>query len=284
TPPSCRDLQKEIIMDRKRVGILVFPNVEVLDFCGPFEVFSVTRLNEEARREEPSPFEVLLVAERMDTVVATGGLKVVPDVTIDTCPPLDILVVPGGWGTRTEVHNQRLIDWIGERGRSVDTLTSVCTGSMLLGQAKLLDGRRATTHWRSLSRMREAFPSVTVEEKLHVVEDGHVVPSAGISAGIDMALRIVIRYFGEDVGRATARNMEYPFPDNNSRRVEHRCFPNLSPRGERDAKFPRPRRRGQGEGEDSRRPALDLLEGQALRLVHVGAFDADEPRGAFAAR
>ena len=206
-------------MDRKRVGILIFPEVEVLDFCGPFEVFSVTRLNEEARREEPSPFEVLLVAERMDTVVATGGLKVVPDVTIDRCPPLDILVVPGGWGTRTEVHNQRLIDWIGERGRSVETLTSVCTGSMLLGQAKLLDGRRATTHWRSLSRMRDAFPAVTVEEKLHVVEDGHVVTSAGISAGIDMALRIVIRYFGEEVGRATARNMEYPFPDDNSRRV-----------------------------------------------------------------
>jgi len=206
-------------MDRKRVGILIFPDVEVLDFCGPFEVFSVTRLNEEARREEPSPFEVLLVAERMDTVVATGGLKVVPDVTIDRCPPLDILVVPGGWGTRTEVHNHRLIDWIGERGRSVETLTSVCTGSMLLGQAKLLDGRRATTHWRSLSRMRDAFPSVTVEEKLHVVEDGHVVTSAGISAGIDMALRIVIRYFGEAVARATARNMEYPFPDDNSRRV-----------------------------------------------------------------
>ena len=206
-------------MDRKRVGILIFPDVEVLDFCGPFEVFSVTRLNEEARREEPSPFEVLLVAERMDTVVATGGLKVVPDVTIDRCPPLDILVVPGGWGTRTEVHNQRLIDWIGERGRSVETLTSVCTGSMLLGQAKLLDGRRATTHWRSLSRMRDAFPAVTVEEKLHVVEDGHVVTSAGISAGIDMALRIVIRYFGEAVARATVRNMEYPFPDDNSRGV-----------------------------------------------------------------
>jgi transcriptional regulator GlxA family with amidase domain len=206
-------------MDRKRVGILIFPDVEVLDFCGPFEVFSVTRLNEEARREEPSPFEVLLVAERMDTVVATGGLKVVPDVTIDRCPPLDILVVPGGWGTRTEVHNQRLIDWIGERGRSVETLTSVCTGSMLLGQAKLLDGRRATTHWRSLSRMRDAFPAVTVEEKLHVVEDGHVVTSAGISAGIDMALRIVIRYCGVAVARATVRNMEYPFPDDNSRRV-----------------------------------------------------------------
>jgi transcriptional regulator GlxA family with amidase domain len=205
---------------RKRVGILIFPDVEVLDFCGPFEVFSVTRLNEHARREETSPFEVLLVAETKNTVVATGGLKVIPDVTIDTCPPLDILVVPGGWGTRAEIKNARLLEWIGDRGRKVETLTSVCTGSMLLGHAGLLDGRRATTHWRSLTWMRDSFPAVTVEEKLHVVEHDHVVTSAGISAGIDMALRVVIRYFGEDVGRATARNMEYPFPDDNRRRVE----------------------------------------------------------------
>ena len=206
-------------MDRKRVGILIFPDVEVLDFCGPFEVFSVTRLNEDARREEPSPFEVLLVAETPDTVVATGGLKVIPDVTLDTCPPLDILVVPGGWGTRAEAKNQRLLDWIAERGRSVETLASVCTGSMLLGHAGLLHGRRATTHWRSLDRMRESFPTVTVEEKLHVVEHDHIVTSAGISAGIDMALRVVIRYFGEAVARSTVRNMEYPFPTDNSRRV-----------------------------------------------------------------
>src|SRR6202008_85872 len=85
-------------MTRKRVGILVFPDVEVLDFCGPFEVFSVTRLNEELRRDEPSPFEVLLVAEKAGTIVTTGGMKVTPDHTIESCPPLDILVVPGGWG------------------------------------------------------------------------------------------------------------------------------------------------------------------------------------------
>jgi len=206
-------------MDRKRVGILIFPNVEVLDFCGPFEVFSVTRLNEETRYGDVSPIEVLLIAETKDTVVATGGLKVIPDVTLETCPPLDILVVPGGWGTRAEAKNKRLLDWIAERGRSVETLTSVCTGSMLLGQAGLLDGRRATTHWRSLERMRDAFPAVTVEEKLHVVEHDHVLTSAGISAGIDMALRVVIRYFGETVARGTVRNMEYPFPDNNTRRV-----------------------------------------------------------------
>jgi transcriptional regulator GlxA family with amidase domain len=206
-------------MNRKRVGILIFPDVEVLDFCGPFEVFSVTRLNEALRREEPSPFEVVLVAEQAGTVKTTGGMKVTPDHTLDTCPPLDILVVPGGWGTRAEIKNPRLLDWIKARAAQVETLTSVCTGSMLLGQAGLLDGRHATTHWRSLQWMRDAFPAVTVEEKLHVVEDGNVLTSAGISAGIDMALRVVARYHGEAVARNTARNMEYRYPDDNSRRV-----------------------------------------------------------------
>jgi len=204
---------------RKRVGILIFPAVEVLDFCGPYEVFSVARLDEERRRTESSPFEVLLVAETRDPVVATGGLRVIPDATLETCPPLDILVVPGGWGTRAEMSNQRVLKWIAERAREIETLTSVCTGAMLLGQIGLLDGRRATTHWRSLEWMRQSFPSVTVEDKLHVVEDGQVLTSAGISAGIDMALRVVARYCGEAVGRATARHMEYPFPDDNRRRV-----------------------------------------------------------------
>src|SRR5437016_2774141 len=206
-------------MQRKRVGIVVFPDVEVLDFCGPFEVFSVTRLDEARRREEPSPFDVFLVAETDGVVKATGGLRVVPDHTLATCPPLDILVVPGGWGTRKEISNRRLLDWIAERARQVETLTSVCTGSMLLGHAGLLDGRRATTHWRALDWMRQSFPTVTVEERLHVVEDGAVITSAGISAGIDMALRVVARYFGEPVARATARHMEYPFPEDNRRRV-----------------------------------------------------------------
>jgi transcriptional regulator GlxA family with amidase domain len=206
-------------MDRKRVGILVFPDVEVLDFCGPFEVFSVTRLNEERRRDEPSPFAPVLVAETTDVVTATGGLKVVPDYSIDDCPPLAILVVPGGWGTRTEIKNRRLLDWIAKRASEVETLTSVCTGSMLLGQAGLLDGRHATTHWRSLDWMRTSFPAVTVEDKLHVVEDGNVLTSAGISAGIDMALRVVARYHGDAIARATARHMEYAYTENNARRI-----------------------------------------------------------------
>ena len=207
-------------MQRKRVGILIFPAVEVLDFCGPFEVFSVTRMNEDRRRDESSPYQVLLVAERNQTVVATGGLRVLPDYSISDCPPLDLLVVPGGWGTRTEINNQPLIDWIAERGREVSTLTSVCTGAMLLGKAGLLDGRRATTHWRSLDWMKQSFPSVSVQDDLHVVEDGDILTSAGISAGIDMALRVVARDFSEEVAKNTARNMEYRYnPEDNSRRV-----------------------------------------------------------------
>ncbi|MFC1816182.1 DJ-1/PfpI family protein [Thermodesulfobacteriota bacterium] len=206
-------------MERKRIGIVLFENIEVLDFCGPFEVFSVTRLNEEKRREEPSPFEVLLIAEHPEPVTATGNMKVIPHYTFDNCPRLNILVVPGGWGTRKELNNPVMLDWLRTRAAEVETLTSVCTGSMLLGFAGLLDGLRATTHWRSLDWMRNSFPAVTVEFEKHVVEDGRVFTSAGISAGIDMALRVVARYFGEDIARATARHMEYPYPDRNERRI-----------------------------------------------------------------
>lgn len=204
---------------RLQVGIVIFPDVEVLDFCGPFEVFSVTRLDDTRRRETASPFEVRLVAETRDVVVATGGLKVTPDCTLAECPPLDVLVVPGGWGTRALLEHRPLLDWIAGRGAAVPMLTSVCTGALLLGRVGLLDGRRATTHWRALDLLREVAPRATVEEKLHVVEDGHVVTSAGISAGIDMSLRVVARLHGETIARETARHMEYPYPEDLRRRV-----------------------------------------------------------------
>jgi transcriptional regulator GlxA family with amidase domain len=117
---------------RRKVGILVFSEVEVLDFCGPFEVFSVTRLDEDRRRQDPSPYEVLIIGESPGVVVATGALKVVPDHGLEDCPSLDVLVVPGGWGTRREMKNDRLIHWLSKRAREVTTLTSVCTGSLLL--------------------------------------------------------------------------------------------------------------------------------------------------------
>jgi transcriptional regulator GlxA family with amidase domain len=206
-------------MTQKQVGIVLFDDVEVLDFCGPFEVLSATRLNEEKRREELSPFQVLLVAEKAQPVITTGGMKVIPDYTFDSCPKLDILVVPGGWGTRRELSNPVMLDWLRARATEVEILTSVCTGSMLLGFAGLLEGRKATTHWKSLDWMRESFPGVTVSYDEHVVEDGTLLTSAGISAGIDMALKLVARCHGEAVARSTARHMEYPYPDSNARRI-----------------------------------------------------------------
>src|SRR5262249_14996897 len=186
---------------------------------GRFGGWSGSGLDEARRREEPSPFEVLLVGERPGTITASGGLKVTPDHALGSCPPLDVLVVPGGWGTRRLLHEKPLLAWIAQRGRVVENLTSVCTCAMLLGGAGLLEGRHATTHWRSLDWMRESFPGVTVETDLHVVEDGNVLTSAGISAGIDMALRVVARYHGEAIAHATARHMEYPYPVDNRRRI-----------------------------------------------------------------
>ena len=207
-------------MQRKRVGIVLFDDVEVLDFCGPFEVFSATRLNDEHRREEPSPFEVVLVAESPSPIATAGGMTVLPHRTFENCPYLDIVIVPGGWGTRKELKNPIMLDWLRARATEVELLTAVCTGSMLLGFAGLLDGLRATTHWRSLDWMRDSFPAVTVEYGKHFVEDGRVFTSAGISAGIDMSLRVVARCFGEATARATARHMEYPYPETDVRRIQ----------------------------------------------------------------
>lgn len=206
-------------MDRKQVGILVYEEVEVLDFSGPFEVFSVTRLNEERRREQPSPFNPFLVAETKSPVAATGGMKVLPEHDLDSCPVLDILLIPGGWGFRHQMTNERLLEWVAARAREVETLACVCTGALLLANAGLLDGKRATTHWRFLDSMQELFPKVSVERRLHFVEEGALFSSAGISAGIDMSLRVVVRYYGEGVARATARHMEYPFPETDERRI-----------------------------------------------------------------
>jgi transcriptional regulator GlxA family with amidase domain len=199
------------------VGILVFDQVEVLDVAGPFEVFTVTRLNKELRQEESSPFRVLLVSENMDQVSAVGGLRFTPDVTQDNCPELDLLIVPGGWGTRTQVKNANLLKWIANKSRRTRLTGSVCTGSSLLGEAGLLDGREATTHWRTFDFLRQAAPIAYIREDLRVTMDGSIFTSAGISAGIDMALHIVSYLFGTKTGEATALQMEYPYPQNNQR-------------------------------------------------------------------
>ncbi len=206
-------------MNRKRIGIVVFNEVEVLDFCGPFEVFSVTRLDPARRREERSPFEVLLVAETMDAITTTGGMRVQPMAAFDSCPELDILLVPGGMGTRREILNPAMLDFVRRQAACCELVTSVCTGALVLGKAGLLEGLRATTHSSALDLFRELCPGVQVDADAQVVDAGKVMTSAGIAAGIDLALRVVRRCHGEAVARDTARHMEYPFPEHPERRV-----------------------------------------------------------------
>lgn len=202
-----------------RIGIFIFSDVEVLDFCGPFEVFSVTRVKEPRERADPCPFEVKLVAETLSPVTTTGGMRVTPDWDFATCPPLDVLVVPGGWGTREQVNNPAAVAWVKRQAATATWVTSVCTGSFLLAAAGVLAGKPATTHRGSLDRMAAAFPDVSVDRERQVVENGNVLTSAGIAAGIDLALLIVAKLLGEAVARATARHMEYPYPDGTHRRV-----------------------------------------------------------------
>jgi len=205
---------------RLTAGILLYDNVEVLDFTGPFEVLSQVRLDEERRFAERTPIDIVLVTQNEEPVRTFGGMLVAQDCTFGECPPLDVLVVPGGMGERLENHNPVILEFIRSRAGEVKTLASVCTGAFLLAGAGVLDGRTATTHFASIGRLRDTFPKVKVEEGVRFVEDGKIITSAGISAGIDMSLRLVAIHFGEDIARATARNLEYPYPEDNYRIIE----------------------------------------------------------------
>ncbi len=198
-------------MERWNVGILIFDDVEVLDFAGPFEVFSRTRLvpGVQARRsEESAPFRVFTVARARDPIRATGGLVVVPHHGFADAPRIDLLLVPGGVGTRPLLDNAETLEWIRRIAGEARKVTSVCTGSLLLCKAGLLEGRSATTHWGSLDLLASIDPSVTVDRQRRVVDDG-VISSAGVASGIDMAFYVVESLFGREVADETAHYIEY---------------------------------------------------------------------------
>ena len=190
----------------KKLAILIFPEVEVLDFCGPFEVFSVAN-----RFTRPSAFEVFTVAEKAGPVIARNGLSVNPHFQLDDCPMPDILLVPGGQGTRTEMHNERLIEWIQDQARTAELMLSVCTGALLLARAGLLEGLEATTHHGAIDLLRQTAPNTTVRSDCRYIDNGRVVCSAGIAAGIDMSLHVTARLAGAEVAGKTAEQMEYPW-------------------------------------------------------------------------
>jgi transcriptional regulator GlxA family with amidase domain len=199
----------------REVGILIFDDVEVLDFCGPFEVFSTARRPGESS-DEYRLFNVRTIAEARRTVVCRGGLLVEPHLAIndgDADTHFDILVVPGGQGTRRERLNGPLLDWIAAQDRRTELTTSVCTGAFLLAERGILDGKAATTHWASVDWMRTQYPAVTMRDDVRYVDEGHVVTSAGISAGIDMSLHVVARLHGDEAARFTARRMDYEWAD-----------------------------------------------------------------------
>jgi transcriptional regulator GlxA family with amidase domain len=200
-------------MERKtQVGILVFDDVEVLDFAGPFEVFSRARLTpgvESRRTDESAPFNVFTVAPREGPIVATGGLRILPQFHFATATKIDVLVVPGGFGTRHLLEDASALEWLRRAALAAERVTSVCTGSLLLAKAGLLSGKRATTHWSALDRLAGLDATITVDGDKRVVDD-EVVTSAGVSAGIDMAFAVVARYCGLEVAEETARYIEYP--------------------------------------------------------------------------
>ncbi len=188
------------------VAILLFNEIEVLDFAGPFEVFSLAV----HANTDNKVCKVITLSETGSMISARNGLKVQPDYSIENMPKVDILIVPGGYGAREiEVHNARLINWIKETSKKVSITASVCTGAFLLAKAGLLEGKRITTHWASLDRLEQEFPSSSVIRGVKFVDEGSIITSGGISAGITMSLHLIGKLAGEGVATATAKRMEY---------------------------------------------------------------------------
>jgi len=190
----------------RNLAILLFDDVEVLDFAGPFEVFAVSRDRHDG---QTSLFNVYTVAQSAGPVIARNGLSVNPTYTVENCPPPDILLVPGGRGTRAAIDNPDLIAWIQRVAEPAELVLSVCTGSLVLGRAGLLDGLAATTYHTEFDHLAELAPTATLKPGTRYVDNGRVITSAGVSAGIDMALYVVERLHGVEQARWTANHMEY---------------------------------------------------------------------------
>lgn len=190
------------------IGILVFPQVEVLDFAGPFEVFSVASRIAGREIGVEAPFRVSIVGASGGPVMARHGLGVCPHAGFDTAPQFDLLVVAGGVVDQPLGEPQTL-EWIRRQDAGSALTASVCTGAFMLAKLGLLDGLKATTHWDDIGELRAAYPKVEVLENVKYVDQGRIVTSAGISAGIGMSLHLVGRILGQGMARATARRMEY---------------------------------------------------------------------------
>ena len=198
-------------MEKWNVGVLLFEGVALLDVAGPFEVLNRARLEpgvESRRTEDNTLFDVFTVAKTSEPVTATGGIVLVPRYGFADAPRIDLLLVPGGFGTRPLLQDAETIDWIRRTAAAARRTASVCTGALLLARAGLLDGRRATTHWGAFGLLASLARDVTVDRDARFVDDG-VMTSAGVASGMDLALHIVETLFGRAVADETARYIEY---------------------------------------------------------------------------
>lgn len=191
-----------------QVGILVYDGVEVLDCCGPFEVFTTASRVASRLGWTIAPFQVHMIAAARPTVVARGGLRLVASHSIHEHPPLDILIIPGGLTGAAEA-DAHLIAWLTGATEKTAVTASVCTGAFLLATAGVLNGQDVTTHWEDVEDLERRFPQVRVKRHRRWVDEGAVITSAGIAAGIDMSLHLVRRQEGEELAKATAHQMEY---------------------------------------------------------------------------
>ena len=189
---------------KRTIALLIFDDVEVLDFAGPFEVFSVAD-----ERHEYKLFDITVVAKERKPVTTRNGLSVNPHRSIEDVTTTDMLIVPGGLGTRPLIHDEGLIDWIKAVSENAEHVMSVCSGALLLARAGLLHGLKATTHQGALKLLSELAPDTEVIPDIRFTDNGKVLTSAGISAGIDMSLYMVEKLHGTAVADATANYMEY---------------------------------------------------------------------------
>lgn len=193
------------------VAIYIFPEVEVLDFAGPYEVFTTaSRVHRRRHPGSEAPFRVFTVARSTQPVRARAGLSVLPDFGMKSAPRADVLLIPGGV-VDAEVADPDVVAWIRERSLHAAITASVCTGAFLLASAGLLAGRAATTHWEDIADLRSRHPETVVRENVRWVDEDSVISSAGIAAGIDMSLHLVSRLASPDLAAATARQMEFPY-------------------------------------------------------------------------
>jgi transcriptional regulator GlxA family with amidase domain len=196
------------------IGIYVFDDVEVLDFAGPYEVFTTAaRMHLRNSLDDRALFTVFTIGRTTAPVTARAGLKVFPDYSISDHPVMDCLIIPGGVVT-AELEKPDVIYWISGQSAPERVVASVCTGAFLLAKTGKLDGKQVTTHWEDLDELKEMFPSLDVLSTLRWVDEGGFVTSAGISAGIDMSLHLVERLHNRKLAQRTAQQLDFDWTEN----------------------------------------------------------------------